>query len=177
MKKSEYEIQADQFMEKTGTTMTADKLGHFPYFDDDKESRDVYQITLSRVISRMDATGNAYCKVSRTEIYSFRFGQSIAHSDGEYLRRLKDDYMRKTHGWMIPKTEKTAHLFPKAPTAYDILACLTKNDPGTFSDFCSDYGYDTDSRKAEEAYFAVREEYSNVMRLFGDVIEDLQEIN
>src|SRR6185312_12921531 len=29
----------------------------------------------------------------------------------------------------------------KKPTAYDVLACITKYDPGTFSNFCSDFGY------------------------------------
>lgn len=63
------------------------------------------------------------------------------------------------------------------PTAYDVLACLTKYDPGTFDNFCSEFGYDTDSRKAENVYKAVCKEYENVCRLFSDEqIELLQEI-
>jgi len=62
------------------------------------------------------------------------------------------------------------------PTMYDVLACLTKYDPGTFENFCSDYGYDTDSRSAERTYKAVCKEWQAVERLFGDIIEELQEI-
>lgn len=63
------------------------------------------------------------------------------------------------------------------PTAYDVLACLTKYDPGTFEDFCSEFGYDEDSRNAEKTYNAVKDEWQNVRALFTDSeIEQLQEI-
>lgn len=64
------------------------------------------------------------------------------------------------------------------PTAYDVLACMTKHDPGTFDDFCSDFGYDEDSRTAERIYFAVQKEYTQLCRLFtAEQMEELQEIN
>ena len=69
-----------------------------------------------------------------------------------------------------------ANLNGDEPTAYDILACLTKYDPGTFEDFCSDYGYDEDSRKAESTYKAVCKEWRNVERVFGDYLDGLREI-
>ena len=66
---------------------------------------------------------------------------------------------------------------PIVPTPYDVLACITKNDPGTFEDFCSDFCYDTNSRKAEQVYFAVQKEWSKVRRfLTPEEIEQLQEI-
>jgi len=129
---NDYIKHATDFMTKMGATMETKLLGNMPYFDDDKEARDVYQITLKR-------DGNAY---------SFRFGQSIVHSR--------------------PNGQK--------PTAYDILAGVQKNDPGTFEDFCSDFGYDEDSRKAEKIYFAVQKEWTGIERIFGDVIKELQEI-
>ena len=38
----------------------------------------------------------------------------------------------------------------KEPTAYDVLACISGDVfcPETFKDFCGEYGYDKDSRKA-----------------------------
>jgi hypothetical protein len=81
--------------------------------------------------------------------YTFTFGQSLQDSD---------------HG-------------NTPPSKYDVLACITNRDPGSFEDFCSDFGYDTDSRKAERTYKAVCKEYKAVDRLFGDIIEELQEIN
>lgn len=62
------------------------------------------------------------------------------------------------------------------PTAYDVLVCITKNDPGTFENFCADSGYDTDSRKAEKTYKAVVKEWQGINRLFSDVMTQLQEI-
>lgn len=77
----------------------------------------------------------------------------------------------------------------KRPTKYDVLACLTKWDYGSFEEFCSEMGYevydfDSYSRnnpnyynmKAMKTYKAIQKEYNNVMRLFGDVIEELAEI-
>ena len=54
----------------------------------------------------------------------------------------------------------------KEPTLYDILACLTKYDPESFENFCSEYGYDSDSRTAERTYKAVCKEFAGVDRLF-----------
>lgn len=83
--------------------------------------------------------------------YSFQFGNSVAHSHiTEYKR--------------------------KAPTHYDILACLTKYPVDTFENFCADYGCDVDSIKAHKTYLAVKEEWENVNRMFSDVLEQLQEI-
>ena len=63
------------------------------------------------------------------------------------------------------------------PTMYDILTCLEKYESRDFEDFCSNYGYDNDSIKALNTYKAVSREYKAVNRLFGDIMEELQEIN
>lgn len=62
------------------------------------------------------------------------------------------------------------------PSYYDVLAAFTKYDPYDFESFCADYGYDPDSRKAYSTFKAVQKEYNAVSRLFGDVMEDLEEI-
>lgn len=62
------------------------------------------------------------------------------------------------------------------PTIYDVLACVQKCDPGNFEQFCWEYGYNSDSRRAERIYEAVVDEYENVVRLFGDVMDELCEI-
>jgi hypothetical protein len=62
------------------------------------------------------------------------------------------------------------------PSMYSVLACLTKYDPYSFEDFCYNFGYDTDSRKAEKIYHAVVKEWEAVERLFGDILEELEEI-
>ena len=62
------------------------------------------------------------------------------------------------------------------PTIYDVLRCLQKSDVGDFENFCSEFGYDEDSRTAERTYKAVCKEFAAVDRLFSDIIEELQGI-
>lgn len=63
------------------------------------------------------------------------------------------------------------------PSAYDVLTCITKYDPCSFEDFCSDFGYDNDSRKAEETYNSVMEDWEQISTLFDDEqLELLREI-
>ena len=62
------------------------------------------------------------------------------------------------------------------PTMYDVLACLTKYDIGSYGDFCFEFGYDEDSRTGERTYKAVLKEFAAVERLFSDILDDLQEI-
>lgn len=54
------------------------------------------------------------------------------------------------------------------PSEYDVLACLEKYDVGTFEDFCSEFGYDEDSRTAERIYIAVIKEYKDLTRIFTE---------
>lgn len=65
----------------------------------------------------------------------------------------------------------------QAPTPYDVIACIQKSEVGTFDDFCSDFGYDSDSRKAEETYHAVVREWRKVQKFFTEAeLVALQEV-
>ena len=174
--KSKYEQQAEAFLKATNTEFKCEFLFNGKYFCDDKEMRDVYRITLTR----------------GRRSYTFQFGQSIVNSGFYYTKGRKVNQIDRSQltnkhlvAWIKLRdydflnngTSDTIH-YPIAPTAYDVLACLTKNDPGTFEDFCSEFGYDEDSRKAEKIYNAVLDEWRNVCALFTDEeIEQLQEIN
>ena len=61
--------------------------------------------------------------------------------------------------------------------AYSVLTCLTKYSPGIVSDFCSEYDYDEDSRKAFSIYENVCEEWKKVSSFFSaSEIEEMEEI-
>lgn len=65
------------------------------------------------------------------------------------------------------------------PTAYDVLSCIQKYDVGTFEDFCHEFGYSEDSRRAERIYKAVCKECEGIARVFpqdDDSIDALREI-
>ena len=68
----------------------------------------------------------------------------------------------------------------QTPTAYDILAALTKYDPGDFDDFLSDFGYQITSHqeylRLHSLYYAVKDEYTSVYKMFSDCMDELYEI-
>jgi len=131
--KSEYDKQTEKFLKDTDTEFKAEFLKNDFHFQDDKETRDIYLITLKR----------------GEREFKFNFGQSLNNSDGE-----------------------------TKPSAYDVLSGLTSSEVGDFKEFCSEFGYDEDSRKAEKTYNAVLNEWNNIKMLYTDEeILKLQEIN
>lgn len=107
---------------------------------------------------------------------------SAYQSSIRWINNYSDDDFEKVCYATIEKANKDVYFKSqskeyKHPTAYDILCCLTKGDPGTFEDFCNDYGYDEDSRSAERIYNAVVEEWKKVQTLWTEEeIEKLWEI-
>lgn len=75
------------------------------------------------------------------------------------------------------------------PTCYDILACLTKYDPGEYEDFCCEFGYETEienqfgrftrNETAYKIWRACCDEWKKIKRVFGEgeTLEELREIN
>lgn len=65
-------------------------------------------------------------------------------------------------------------------TEYDILAGMTKKDPGSFWDFINKYGYtissEDDFQQLTILYKGILFEYQAMKNLFQDVMEKLQEI-
>jgi hypothetical protein len=125
------EKQANNFLEKTRTTLKVKFLKNDFYFPEDKETRNIYRITLER----------------NGKKYSFTFGQSIFNTKQNI-----------------------------SPDAYDILACVEKYQYINFNDFCSSFGYDEDSRKAEKIFKAVQKQGEKINEMFADCIEELREI-
>lgn len=158
-----YTEQANEFIEKTQTIIDVEYLRNGLYFDSDKDKRDIYKITLSK----------------GGRVFSFEFGQSIVHS-GKWLidyshkgytrgQGLTDDEKKKAycsyadHGKFCSRNKDF-----QAPTAYCVFSAMTKYDPGSLEEFCSEFGYDSDSRKAEKTYKAVKNEYIQLCTLYTD---------
>lgn len=171
---STYDKQAIKFLQDTDTSLEVLYVKHGKHFSDDKEDRDCYTVTISR----------------NNRSFTVNFGQSILHSatremldlEAELLA-LDNDTRARFFGSTIQRKGKIKMKLAKLseyveqPSAYDVLACLQKNDPGTFAEFCSDFGYNEDTRTAERTYQAVKEEWLNIERLFTEKeIEELQKI-
>jgi hypothetical protein len=59
----------------------------------------------------------------------------------------------------------------KEPDALDVLECLLSDSFGAdepFESWCSEYGYNADSRKAERTYKIVQEQAERTKRFLGD---------
>lgn len=151
---NDYIKQANDFLTKTGTKIEVNFISHDKYFHDDDSARDIYEI-----------------KITRKDIkpFIFRFGQSLVNSGVPNFTGVKTIYQKE-------KAKENALLSRKPPSSYDILAILTKNDVGSFNDFCADFGYSNDSITAQKIYINVQNEYSEVNKLFNDVLDELKEI-
>ena len=92
----------------------------------------------------------------------FKF--SIKTANGEYSA---------TFGQSLADGEKT-------PTTYDILSALTKSDPGTYKDFCAEFGY-AGGEDTIKIWKSVCKEWRGVLKLFGPedskCFEEFCEIN
>lgn len=100
------------------------------------------------------------------EFNAFRRGE-VSNSDNRYWDKYRGG---RKHG--------NSHEPQRKVTPYDLLACLQKYDPGTFKNFCGDFGYDADSRKADITYHAVVKEWTKVQMFFTAVeLAEIQEIN
>lgn len=61
---------------------------------------------------------------------------------------------------------------PVAPHAADVLACLLSDSGAVgvaFSEWCDEFGYESDSRKALDTYLACQETYLKLRRILGDL--------
>lgn len=177
-----YEQQAEQFLKNTNVTMIAEFLKFDYHFQNDEHKRNIFKITFERGDRKYSFNFGTSLKDTEEGLKAVgSFSPYIFSHQGYKLNKL--NYPAKVLAdnsileYLIPYINKQSHKIAK-PTAYDVLACLTKYDVGSFDDFCSEFGYDEDSRTAEKIYKAVLDEWLNVQRLWNDKeIEQLQEIN
>ena len=123
---------------------------------------------------------------AQAEKFAQKHGVKLSFiGDPQYKRHFVDDkksrYVFKCRLTRAGKSYifdfgQSINVGAEEPTLYDVLTCLQKYDCGDFENFCSEFGYDTDSRKAERIYKDVCKEFKAVERLFSDIIEELQEI-
>ena len=168
---NEYTKQAIDFLEKANASCKIEFGGcTFNPNWKEKDYRNFYNITLATIKGSM----------------SFVFWDSIHNTEiskmtvEEYAKkRFKCQYEYLTYGDKVKASKELKEKKAAAiPSAYDVLACMTKYDPGTFKEFCSEFGYDEDSKTAERIYIAVINEYKQIERIFTpEQMEELQEIN
>lgn len=129
-------------------------------------------------MSNYEEMANAFAEKTGTKLTvleeDWRVNEDWGDKNPRYYFKCRLTRGRKQYTfdfWMGPATAGY-------PTMYDVLACLSKPQGiESFEDFCDEFGYDYDSRRAERIFKAYKKEVANVERLFGDVMDELYEIN
>lgn len=180
----DYKKQAEDFLKKANATIEIIKAKQqqAPIWAKNGEDYGyMYNITIKREGKR-NWTFNFWDSIANKKaiellennkaiipLFSKLDGKEILKNVFEY-EGLKYDIARREY-------KKKIEAGDFSPSSYNILACITKYNPGTFSDFCSEYGYDEDSKTAEKTFIAVVNEWNECERMFSDLMEELQEIN
>lgn len=195
----DYEKQADDFLSKHGLKFEAVLIGSdCPRFCDDAD-KGLKMDDVNKFPRKSHIHGKHYrCTITRTspsDQQKARGGMGCfvsdfwnSYSDEEFNALGSKEYREGGSGVFKYGRVKVILTRPgqftwkngaqKTVRAYDLLACLTKYDPGTFRDFCSEFGYDDDSMKAFSTYQAVQEEFGKTQRFFtAEEMKELQEIN
>lgn len=161
---NEYQRQALEFLKETGTTCTIAYVGCLYNEDWDKTNKhDLYYVTL---------------KNNRGE-YTYKYWDSLYHTEIHHM--TAEEYQRKNRStccdiYQARRQLKEAKLHAVI-TEYDVLACLTTWEGGTFEDFCDEFGYDNDSISAYKTYMAVCKERDGLRKIYTyEQLEMLSEI-
>lgn len=172
---NEYHEQAEQFLKDTETEFSIRFLYTEPYFPEDTDNRDVFEFTLK------NARGS----------YASRFGDSIHNTQ---RRRFRRDHISAYGcykdavklGFILEPSGAFVRSHPKnetpPPSAYDVLASLEKSPPGSFAEFCRDFGYDDQPLstypRVMAIYQACVEQYAALSRMFTpEQMDQLGEIS
>lgn len=192
--KTEEQIKTEEFVKSTGIEIIKQYAGHRPYFQDDKHQRAVFQVTIKRGNKSIsftfgDSIANSYAVAGdHFKVGEFRKicripkHKNIPYKDIMYLiHNYKDlDKCLAVGGGAIGGRDniQLVKVTNSLPSDYAILSCLEKYEVGTFYEWCNNFGYDTDSRKAEKIYFDCQRQFSDVSGFFTpDELIELQDIN
>ena len=136
----------------------------------EKEKRNWYDVTITTPRGKMTFT--FWDSIHNTKISTMTF-EEYAKKKLKYNRVEDMSYREKVKA----KNDLARLKADAVPNEYDVLACLEKYDPGTFEDFCSEFGYDEDSKTAERIYIAVIKQYKDLTKIFTEEqMEELSEI-
>jgi hypothetical protein len=165
---TDYQAQAKQFLKDCNATMEIKYLcKSFPKWDSNLHN--CYWFTITTPKGSYDS--KFYDSLHNTEI-------SEMTAEDFAKKKYKAHYQDLTmfHKRNVSRELKSLKANAK-PTEYDVLACVEKYSYDSFSDFCSEFGFSTDSISARERFLACGEEYTGLRRIFTDEqMEKLREI-
>lgn len=168
---TEYQAQAKQFLADSNATMEISFIGkEIPsHWLGETKPHNKYQFTITTPKGK----------------YTSYFCDSLWNTMVSEM--TQNDYARKKYkmNWDVLNYQEKVKVIKELnvlkanaiPTEYDILAAVEKYSYDSFSDFCSEFGYSTDSISARETFLACGEEYAGLRRIFTEEqMEKMREI-
>lgn len=161
---STYEQQAIDFLQKTNTTLTFE-------FSHVENQRFVYKWILKK--GSREAKGEFTQSLNETHRYIFGMDYPIGRKT-IYQEQQFNDKLNKAVKFADARA-KLGKPIP-SPSAYDLLVCLTKEDPGDVNQFAEAFGYNHPS-DAIRIHGLCKNEYQQLCSLFNEEeMDELREI-
>ena len=169
---TDYQAQAKQFLADCNATMEIKFIGkEIPtHWAGETKPHNKYQFTITTPKGK-------YTSYFWDSLYNTEVSEMNVQSYAERKYKMRFDGLRYAEKVKAIK-ELDAIKAEAKPTEYDILACVEKYGYDSFSDFCAEFGYSTDSISARETFLACGEEYAGLRRIFTEEqMEKLREIS
>jgi hypothetical protein len=147
-------ITLDQFITKHGVKFECKRVESRPdgLMGDDNDTDKIARNRAAHVQVRTDNMRHFRCRISRGH-------------------RVENNFPIKASSFGLYFSQGSAHT--ENPTLADVLDCLASDASGyenacTFEDWASEYGYETDSRKAEKTFRAIKRQAEQLKRTLGE---------
>lgn len=168
---TEYQAQAKQFLADSNATMEISFIGkEIPsHWLGETKPHNKYQFTITTPKGK-------YTSYFWDSLYNTEVSEVSERTYAQQKYKASYDCLR-SHEKAKARAELAKLKANAVPTEYDILAAVEKYSYDSFSDFCSEFGYSTDSISARETFLACGEEYAGLRRIFTEEqMEMLREI-
>lgn len=156
------QAQAKQFLADCNATMEINFIGkEVPYhWMGETKPHNKYQFTITTPKGK-------YTSYFWDSLYNTEVSEMTA--DDLACKKYKAHYdVLRVHEKTSVLRELKSLKANAIPTEYDILACVEKYGYDSFSDFCAEFSYSTDSISARETFLACCEEYAWLRRIFTE---------
>jgi hypothetical protein len=159
----------DAFIAKHGITMIAERAASNPNMADDPKFPMFHWLCTLKMGERTMpvsySMGAAHIEVAKRSITGVPIGpwRKPTFEEQRMLDHPKTLHEQQTKGGLAVRAT--------APEVGDVLNSLSLDASAldqSFDDWCGDFGYDTDSRKAERTYTACRDLAYKLQRLLGN---------
>ncbi len=168
---TDYQAQAKQFLADCNATMEINFIGkEIPsQWLGETKPHNKYQFTIKTPKGK-------YTSYFWDSLYNTEVSEVSERTYAQQKYKASYDCLR-SHEKAKARAELAKLKANTIPTEYDILAAVEKYGYDSFSDFCDELGYSTDSISARETFLACGEEYAGLRRIFTEEqMEMLREI-